>query len=76
MIVADKIHQRVRKLPAPLQVEVLDFVDFLLSKRKAEKPDMESELAWADLSLAMALEGMEDEPMTEYTVADLKVIFS
>jgi len=76
MIVADKIHQRVRKLPGSLQAEVLDFIDFLLLKTKAEKPDEENDLTWTDLSLAMALEGMEDEPMPEYTVADLKVFFS
>jgi hypothetical protein len=39
-------------------------------------PDKESDLAWTDLSLAMTLEGMEDEPMPEYTMADLKVVFS
>lgn len=76
MIVADKIHQRVRKLPAPLQAQVLDFVDFLLSRTKTETQDEESDIAWRDLSLSMALQGMEDEPMPEYTIADLKVVFS
>lgn len=32
MALADKIHQRVLVLPEPLQAEVLDFVEFLLSK--------------------------------------------
>ncbi len=76
MVVADKIHKRVRKLPTPLQAEVLDFVDFLLAKTKIETPDEESDFDWADFSLAMALQGMEDEPMPEYTMADLKVVFS
>lgn len=76
MIVADKIQQRVRKLPAPLQAQVLDFVDFLLSRTKTETQDEESDIAWRDLSLSMALQGMEDEPMPEYTIADLKVVFS
>jgi hypothetical protein len=76
MIVADKIHQRVRKLPTPLQAEVLDFVDFLFSRMEVGKPDEADELVWTDLSLAMALQGMEDEPMPEYTVADLRVVFS
>jgi hypothetical protein len=34
MLVADKIHQRVLGLPEPLQAEVLDFVEFLWSKKK------------------------------------------
>lgn len=34
MTVIDKIHQRVRILPEPLQAEVLDFVEFLLSKKQ------------------------------------------
>lgn len=32
MIVADQIYQRVLTLPETLQAEVLDFVDFLLTK--------------------------------------------
>ena len=32
MLVAERIHQYVQKLPASLQVEVLDFAEYLLSK--------------------------------------------
>lgn len=34
--VANKIHRQVLALPEPLQVEVLDFVEFLLSRLESE----------------------------------------
>jgi Protein of unknown function (DUF2281). len=32
MAITEKIQQRVQKLPAPFQAEVLDFVEYLLAK--------------------------------------------
>ena len=75
MVVAERIQQYVQKLPASLQVEVLDFVEYLLSKQEHETTQP-SELVWSDLSLTQAMRGMEDEDMPTYTVADLKVVFS
>ena len=75
MTVADKVHQRVLILPEPLQSEVLNFVEFLLTK---VEPDRHSDLqvredqGWFDLSLTMAMRGMEDEKGPTYTLADLK----
>lgn len=75
MVVAERIHQYVQKLPASLQVEVLDFVEYLLSKLEHESAQP-SEFTWSNLSLTLAMRGMEDEDMPTYTTADLKVVFS
>lgn len=75
MVVAERIQQYVQKLPASLQVEVLDFVEHLLSKLERETT-RSGELAWSNLSLTLAMRDMEDEDTPTYTTADLKVVFS
>ncbi len=79
MAVVDKIHQRVLVLPVSLQAEVLDFVDFLLTKVEVDLPDDGDDsgdsLEWSHLSLAMAMRGMELEEEPQYTIADLKEKF-
>ena len=75
MIVMEKIHQSMQKLPEPLQAEVLDFVEYLLSKAQREATP-EDENAWAGMSLDLAMRGMEDEDTPEYTAADLKEEFA
>jgi hypothetical protein len=74
MTVAEKIHQRVLVLPTPMQAEVLNFVEFLLTKVETEVTEMDDR-EWANFSLEMAMRGMEDEPGPEYTLADLKERF-
>lgn len=74
MIVTDKIQEYVQRLPAPLQSEVLDFVEYLLSKAGRDIPRREPE-SWSDLSLSSAMRGMENEEKPSYTVADLKALF-
>ncbi|HID54575.1 MAG TPA: DUF2281 domain-containing protein [Anaerolineae bacterium] len=77
MTVIDKIHQRVRILPEPLQAEVLDFVEFLLSKKTIKLSDDAQDfddLEWSNLSLTMAMRDMENEE-EPYTIADLKETF-
>jgi hypothetical protein len=74
MVVTEKIHQYVQRLPVSLQVEVLDFVEYLLSKLEREM--VEQDDGWSGLSLALAMRGMEDEEMPAYTTADVKVAFS
>lgn len=71
----EMIHQHVQRLPAPFQTKVLDFVEYLLLKieRGATYRDA---LAWSDLSLSLAMRGMEDEDTPDYSVADLKKVFS
>ncbi|MCL4262019.1 MAG: DUF2281 domain-containing protein [Anaerolineae bacterium] len=76
--VANKIHRQVLALPEPLQVEVLDFVEFLLSRLESETLEETQTIEnrdWSKLSLAMAMRGMEDEDIPEYTIADLKESF-
>jgi hypothetical protein len=70
MAITEKIQQDVQKLPIAFQAEVLDFVEYLLAK--AERREEEQ---WPDLSLALAMRGMEDEAPF-YTPADLKVRFA
>ena len=74
MIITEKIQEYVRRLPAPLQSEVLDFIEYLLSKAERDIPRPESE-SWSELSLTSAMRGMENEETPSYTVADLKALF-
>ena len=75
MIVAERIHEHVQKLPEPFQTEVLDFVEFLLLKVE-RRSTRQGEPDWTDFSLTMAMRGMEDEDTPTYTTAGLKVVFS
>jgi len=75
MLVAEQIHHNVQKLPETSQAEVLDFVEYLLSKSEREAMRLE-ELSWSAFSLTSAMRGMGDENTPTYTVADLKVVFS
>lgn len=72
MLVSEKIQKYTEKLPERLQIEVLDFVEYLLNKWKQER-DEDNE--WTNLSMQMMMRGMEDEPTPEYTQADLKEVF-
>lgn len=74
MLAAEKIQQFVQRLPQALQMEVLDFVEFLLT-RIDHKTAQQEDVEWSTLSLAFALRGMELEDMPAYTTADLKVVF-
>jgi hypothetical protein len=75
MTITEKIQAGVQKLPTPYQAEVLDFVEYLLTKATRGARDQEESL-WSDLALTSAMRGMEDEDFPQYTKADLKVIFS
>jgi hypothetical protein len=74
MIVTERILQSVEKLPLPLQFEVFDFVEYLLSKQRQDDAPRD-EPDWSSLSLSLAMRGMEDEEVPAYTMADLKVVF-
>jgi len=74
MIITEKIQEYVQRLPAPLQSEVLDFVEYLLSKAERGTARRESE-TWSNLSLTSAMRGMENEETPAYTIADLKALF-
>jgi len=51
----DEIRRKAETLPAPLQAEVLDFIDYLSTKLRREDEE------WGALSLQSALRGMESE---------------
>lgn len=74
MSVSERIYEEVKKLPEPLQAEVLDFVHCLSSKEKSgTAPDIAIESG--DLSLALAMRGMEDEDVPSYSAEDLREVF-
>ena len=73
MTTTEAIVQRLKSLPASAQREVLDFVEFLESRRQ-EQTVREGEVAWSAFSLASAMRGMEEEE-TPYTLADVKEAF-
>ena len=72
MLVSEKIQTYAEKLPERLQIEALDFIEYLLNKWKQETDE---DAEWTDLSLQMMMRGMEDEPTPEYTRSDLKEAF-
>ena len=75
MLAVERIQEYVQKLPQPLQAQVLDFVEFLLSRVERENGNRD-EKDWSAMSLAFAMRGMENGDGPVYTVADLKVVFS
>ena len=71
----EKIEKYVAALPPSMQSEVLTFVEYLMAK--AESEAYQNELRdWADLSLATAMQGIEDETDPEYSLSDVKEKFS
>jgi hypothetical protein len=75
MVVAERVYQSVLQLPELFQAEVLNFTEYLLLKAQ-RMATPEDENVWSSLSLALAMRGMEDEDMPEYTIEDLKERFS
>ena len=73
MTTAQVIVQRVMSLPEDAQREVLDFVEFIETRRVGEGTTQE-DAAWSALSLASAMRGMEDEE-SSYTLDDIKERF-
>jgi hypothetical protein len=74
--ISAKIQESIQQLPERAQIEVLDFVEFLVAKnrRRASRAD---DTSWSQISLSLAMRGMEDEEVDpEYTRADLKDPFS
>jgi hypothetical protein len=71
MIVREKINQKLEKLPIEIQLEILDFVEFVAQKAEKQNASEENR-QWTDFSLAQAMKGLENEETPEYTEADLK----
>jgi len=70
MTTAQAIVEQLLSLPEDAQAEVLDFIEFLKT-RKAGEGEKHEDAEWGKLSLASAMRGMEDEE-SPYTVDDLK----
>ena len=73
MTTVERIAQHLQSLPEPVQQEVLDFVEFLKSRREMPK-GREEDAMWTDLSLTSAMRGMEDEN-SPYTLTNIKESF-
>lgn len=71
MTLQEKILHNVQSLPEPLQAKVLDFVEFLKSKKNNQN---EENKTWSTFSLSNALRGMEDEDY-QYSFKDIKEEF-
>jgi len=66
--------EKLQILPTEKQVEVFDFVEFLAERfSKPTTPNFSdwSEQDFAELAMAQAIRGLEDEPVL-YTEADIK----
>jgi len=74
MAVAEKICEHLLNLPEPLQAEVLDFVGYLEAKSIHQGMAREPFTPY-QISLALAMRGMEDEAIPEYSKNDLKEVF-
>ena len=70
MTVTEKIIEHIHHLPEPIQIEVLDFVEYLENKAAAEDRS-----AWSSFSLSQALRDMESEAPS-YSEKDLKEVFT
>ncbi len=71
MAVADRVQQYMQRLPERLQVQVLDFIELLLAR--AEQDDAaQAEREWSEISISLAMRGMEEEDAPEYSISDLK----
>ncbi len=69
MTITEKIVKHVRSLPESLQAEVLDFVEYLETKKDKDEID------WSTFSLSNAMRGMENEH-SPYSLKDIKESFS
>ncbi len=66
--------EKVQRLPADKQAEVLDFVEFLSGRCHPGQTATAAEWTeqeFSEFSLAQAMRGLEDEPAL-YTAADIK----
>jgi hypothetical protein len=67
MSVKKLISQKIDNLSEDKQIEVLDFVDFLLKKNLEEENEQ-----WNQFSLEQAMKGLENDEFLEYTETDLR----
>ena len=70
MTVTETIMEHVKILPEPIQIEVLDFIEYLETKKTTRE-----DKNWNTFSLSQAMRGMGDEQIS-FTVKDLQEAFS
>ena len=75
MSTAEKIFQYLKKLPEIQKIKVLEFIENLDGKSDCEITARDND-SWQNLSLSMAMRGMEDEDQPDYTAADLREVFN
>jgi hypothetical protein len=73
---AELIQQRLQNLSQEKQAEIYDFVEFLAARSsnaslKAEHANDWTDTEFSRLSIAQAMRGLEDDPVT-YTLNDVK----
>jgi hypothetical protein len=71
MHVIEKIKKDVKKLPEKLQLEVLDYIQYLINKTDMSEQQSEKN-EWTRFSLENAMRGMEDENSSLYSMDDVK----
>ncbi len=71
MDIVQRIIEELKSVPESTQVEVLDFVEYLKSRKGRNAEDFE----WSRFSLDSAMRGIEEEP-SPYDISDIKEKFS
>lgn len=71
MSTIEKINLHVRQLPRPLQVEVLNFVEFLASKLSGGE-SRQTDVLWSQFSISQAMRDLEEEAGPVYDESDMK----
>jgi hypothetical protein len=74
MLLAEKLQSDIQKLPTDLQQEVVDFVEFLLTKVERNAVRYE-EVEWSHAGLKYLLRRMDAEEGDDapvYTLSDVK----
>lgn len=77
MVLVEKLQSDIQKLPTDLQQEVVDFVEFLLTKvdRNAARQE-ESEWSRAGLEyMLQRMDAEEGEDAPVYTLSDVKASY-
>jgi len=71
MDIVERIIEELKSIPKSSQAEVLDFVEYLKSKKGRKEEDSE----WSRFSLDSAMRGIEEES-SPYGIKDIKEKFS
>ena len=74
MSTAEKIYLYLQELPEALLNKVLEFIENLDGKSDLDFAK-QKENSWQNFSLSMALSGMVDDDLPEYSIEDLKEVF-